>query len=77
MPDKHKCTTFFAHAINNTPTVKDINQSPCSQTIEACRDDRAGQMRTFLHLRVFTSPTRKHFDDTKREDTPPLKTTQS
>ena len=59
MPDKHKCTTFFAHAINNTPTVKDINQSPCSQTIEACRDDRAGQMRKFF------ASSRLHVPDAK------------
>ena len=29
------------------------------------------------HFRVFASPTRKHFDDAKREDAPPLKTTRS
>ena len=28
-------------------------------------------------FRVFASPTRKHFDDAKREDAPPLKTTRS
>ena len=38
---------------------------------------RGRQMRTFSCLRVFASSTRKQFDDTKREDTPPLKTTRS
>ena len=28
-------------------------------------------------FRVFASPTQKHFDDAKREDAPPLKTTRS
>ena len=38
---------------------------------------RGGQTRTFSRLRVVASPTRKQFDDAKREDAPPLKTTRS
>ena len=38
---------------------------------------RAGQTRTFSRLCVIASPTRKHFDDAKRKDAPPLKTTRS
>ena len=35
---------------------------------------RGGQTQTFSRL---ASPTRKQFDDAKREDAPPLKTTRS
>ena len=38
---------------------------------------RAGQTRTFSRHRVFASPTRKHFDNAKCKDAPPLKTTPS
>ena len=35
---------------------------------------RAGQKRTFSHLCVIASPTRKRFDDAQRGHAPPLKT---
>ena len=43
---------------------------------DTCKS-RAGQTRTLSRLRVFASPTRKHFDDANREDAQSLKTTRS